>query len=361
MSPHRFRIVAVGDLQLGDSPTSVGFGFRSRYGAADLPGVLAGLVTLLRDADIVFGDLEAPLSSRDIDAGSWSSREMRGEPEYALALRSAGFTVMNVANNHAVQHGLDGFKDSIAALRNAGIVPCGIRGTEPWASEPVTLTVGGGSVGVLGYCLRPRQYGSDEPPFAEGSPNSIIADVARLRATTDAVLVSLHWGEEFVPLPSVDEVALGHSIIDAGASMILGHHPHVIRPVERYGRGLIAYSLGNCVGDMVWYKPFRRGAVVSAELADGEVVSATVRVTELDSRYRPTVSDGQQAVVGTGDIEPLTAEEYAKEIARTWRDQRLAVYWHVLLRVWRVPPLLLAQLISRTFRNKIRAVFGGDG
>jgi capsule synthesis protein PGA_cap len=360
VSGRRFRVVAVGDLQLGDSPTSVGFGFRSRYTAADLGGALDALRPLLHEGDIVFGNLEAPLSSSNLIANSWASRQLRGDPEYAPVLRSAGFTVMNVANNHAVQHGVDAFNDSVGALRAAGIVPCGIRGSGAWASEPVTLTAGSARVGLLAYCLRPRQYGPEEPPYAEGSPAAIRADIARLRQATDAVLVSLHWGEEFVSLPSVAETELGRSLIDAGASMIIGHHPHVTRPVERYGGGLIAYSLGNCVGDMVWYAPFRRGAVVSADIEDGEIRAAIVRTTQLDARYRPVVAAGDERLVAPGDFEPLPADQYAAAIARTWREQRLAVYWYVLLRTWRVPPRLLMQLVGRTIANKIRALAGHE-
>jgi gamma-polyglutamate biosynthesis protein CapA len=357
VSDYRVRIVAVGDLQLGDSPTSVGFGFRSRYRADELSAVLSELRPVLRGADIVFGNLEVPLSSRDLEMNSWSSRQLRGDPAYANVLKDAGFTVLNVANNHAAQHGLDAFADSIAALRGAGITPCGIRGTGGWTSEPVTIAAGEAKVGVLGYCLRPRQYGAGQPPYAEGSPENVRADIARLRATVDVVLVSLHWGEEFVPLPSVEEAALGRSLIDAGAAMIIGHHPHVARPIERYKAGLIAYSLGNCVGDMVWYPPFRHGLAVWAEVSAKGVGQTIVRATRLGPDYRP-VLDGEERVVSAEDFEPLKSDPYAKAIAETWRKQRVAVYWFALLRVWRVPPQLLIQLVGRTIGNKFRALTG---
>jgi hypothetical protein len=357
VSSYRLRIAAVGDLQLGDSPTSVGFGFRSRYGVGDLGTVLRDLEPVLRGRDIVFGNLEVPLSSRGLEMNSWSSRQLRGDPGYARELKAAGFTVLNVANNHAVQHGIDAFRDSVAALRSAGIVPCGIRGAGEWTSEPVTLTIGEAKVGLLAYCLRPRQYGAEEPPYAEGSPESIRADVTRLRPNVNVVLVSLHWGEEFVPLPSVEEAALGRSIIDAGAAMVIGHHPHVARPVERYKGGVIAYSLGNCVGDMVWYPPFRRGLVVSTEISDGEFEHVKVCATRLGRDYRPELDGEEQPVAGT-DFVPMPTREYTAAIAQTWRQQRIAVYLFALLRVWRVPPQVLRQLVGRTIGNKFRALTG---
>ena len=270
MNAASIRVAAVGDLQLGDSPTSVGFGFGSRYAGSDLASVLDGI----RAAGALRGrrgvrEPRGPALRAHVATSTLAARQMRGDPRFAPMLRAAGFTVLNVANNHAVQHGVGAFHDSVASLRAAGITPCGVRGAAPWASAPVTLVANGVRVGVLAYCLRPRQYGGAEPPYAEGSPDEIRADVARLRPDVDALLVSLHWGEEFVPVPSVDETEFARSLIDAGATLILGHHPHVARPVERYGAGVIAYSLGNCVGDMVWYEPFRRGLLLEAEIAGG--------------------------------------------------------------------------------------------
>ena len=165
------RVAAVGDLQLGDSPTSVGFGFGSRYADSDLTSVLDGIRAGgagAQRADVVFGNLEVPLSARTIATSSLASRQMRGDPRFAPMLRDAGFTVLNVANNHAVQHGLDAFHDSVAALKAAGISPCGLRGEAPWASAPVILVANSVRVGVLAYCLRPRQYGERRAAVRRG-------------------------------------------------------------------------------------------------------------------------------------------------------------------------------------------------
>src|SRR5690349_12917072 len=237
MSPTPIRVAAVGDLQLGDSPVSVGFGLTSRYRSRGLDGVLSPLRPLFDGADLVFGNLECPLSTAGLDATSWRSAQLRGEPSFAGALARAGFTVLNVANNHAVQHGSDAFRETVDLLTGAGIQCCGVRGEGSWCSQPAILPMPGSTgrrLGVLGYCLRPRQYGTQEPPFAEGTGAEILGDVVRLKASVDAVVVSLHWGEEFVSQPSRAEVALGHAVIEAGAALIIGHHPHVLRPVERY-------------------------------------------------------------------------------------------------------------------------------
>ncbi|HEV8448908.1 MAG TPA: CapA family protein [Gemmatimonadaceae bacterium] len=358
MTVRSCRVVAVGDLQLGDSPTSVGFGFGSRYAKADLAPAFENLRPALGEGDIVFGNLEVPLASRSAATSTWASRQMRGAPRFAPALRSAGFTVLNVANNHAVQHGPDAFKESVASLRAAGITPCGVRGVAPWAAAPVTVVAAGVTVGILSYCLRPRQYGDGEPPYAEGTPDAIRADVARLRPDVESLIVSLHWGEEFVTTPSADETAFARSLIDGGVALVLGHHPHVARPIERYRRGLIAYSLGNCVGDMVWYEPFRRGLLLRAEIAGGTVTAAAARATRLGTSYHPVLEAGDVPFVDAGQFRALAADEYRREIARTWRAQRRAVYPYALARLWRVPPIALGELVGRTVRNKLKAAFG---
>ncbi len=358
MDQTSFRIAAVGDLQLGDSPTCVGFGFASRYGPETLPRVLGAVIPTLRDADLVFGNLETPLSVRGRRADSLASRQLRGDPGFAAALRAAGFTVLNVANNHAMQHGPEAFRDTVDAVRRAGIAVCGLRGTAPWASTPVTISAAGRRIGILGYCLRPRQYSPEVPAHAEGNAEAIRADVARLRSETDAVIVSMHWGEEFVPLPSTDEMAIGHSLVDAGASVVLGHHPHVVRPVETYRGAIIAYSLGNLVGDMVWYAPFRTGAILRVTL-DGSVVrDAIVQATLLQPDYRPRLVGGRSVAVPSHELTALDPADYASAIRDTWRRQRLAAYWYTMTRPWRFPPRILGQLVVRTLRNKLSGLIG---
>jgi poly-gamma-glutamate capsule biosynthesis protein CapA/YwtB (metallophosphatase superfamily) len=227
-----------------------------------------------------------------------------------------------------------------------------MRGAAPWTSEPALLL--DGRMGVLGYCLRPRQYASAVPPYAEGTQEQICADVRRLCASGAMVAVSLHWGEEFVPLPSRDEVALGHAIIDAGAALILGHHPHVIRPVERYKDGIIAYSLGNFMGDMTWYAPFRRGAIVRCHLTDGRPTDVAVTATQLRDDYRPALTVERDAVPLVGDPVPcLASDAYARAIDDTWRRQRVASYRSALRNLPRTPLAVAAQLFTETIRNKI--------
>lgn len=349
-------LVAVGDLQLGDSPTTVGYGFYSRYLGKPLDGLFDDVRPALADADIVFGNLETTLVPPAPREARRSALQLRGEPQFAAALRRVGFTVLNVANNHAVQHGDDTFHATVAAVRSAGIACCGVRGEAPWTSAPVMLA--DGRVGMLGYSLRPRQYGDAEPPYAEGSVEGICTDVERLKQITATVVVSLHWGEEFVPVPSRDEMAVGHAIIDAGAALVLGHHPHVTRPVEQYRSGIIAYSLGNFLGDMTWYAPFRRGLVLRWTQTEDGTASASGMPTYLADDFHPVLAPPAESPVASERIPAMDAAAYARAVAATVNRQRAASYRAALRNLPRTPPRVAAQLVTETIRNKVAAVAG---
>jgi gamma-polyglutamate biosynthesis protein CapA len=354
LATRTIRMTAVGDVMLGDSAICTGYGFASRR--SDPAGIraLANVGQLLK-GDIVFGNLECVLSERAHNRRQWSSTQLRASPVFAEALRQAGFTIMNVANNHASQHGEAAFGDTVEALRRAGIACCGIRGSGDWTSLPAILQVGGMSFGFLGYCLRPRQYSPAVPPYAEGTPDTICADVGRLGSGVDHVVVSLHWGEEYVDHPSAREVALARRLTAAGASAVLGHHPHVARPVEASNRCVIAYSLGNFVSDMIWYEPLRTPLLLSVDI--GERIE-TVRAEQLyiAENYLPVRIPSGQSVRPVAALTGMDQEEYVRQVERTVAEHRRASWLHALRNAHRFRTPTLAQLLARTLANKLAAV-----
>jgi poly-gamma-glutamate synthesis protein (capsule biosynthesis protein) len=347
------RVVAVGDLQLGDSPTAVGFGFRSRHPDERTMHAWADYVGgILGEADLAFGNLEGVISEAGLQPGVWRSVQLRGRPFYPRHLRDAGFHVVNVANNHSFQHGIAAFEDTVRLVQEAGLGVVGMRGEAPWSSVPWVSSIRGRTVGVLGYCLRPRQYSPERPPYAEGTPVAIAEDVSRLRRAVDSVIVSLHWGEEFVATPSEHEVAIATEIVSSGADLILGHHPHVLRDVQRIGGAIVAYSLGNFSGDMVWHEPLRTGGVLRCLLADG-VREANVQPVRIHRDHLPRpVGEPRPPSERIATLDEMT---YARAIERTIRAQRTAAYAYTLRNLFRFPPRMLLQLGARTVRNKLDA------
>jgi poly-gamma-glutamate synthesis protein (capsule biosynthesis protein) len=278
---------------------------------------------------------------------------MRGDPEYADSLRKVGFTALGLANNHAMQHGVAAFENTVECLRAVGIASVGLRGTGEWCAAPVVQIMRSGlRVGLLGYCWRPRQYDAAPPLYAEGDADSVVRDVRRLADKVDTVVVSLHWGEEFLGSPSAQEIVAARQIVDAGAAVVVGHHPHVVRPVERYGRGVICYSLGNLVTDMLWLSELRTGAVLECSLSLDGVADARVWATRVDESYRPVVAANptqlmEETVIGIA--EPV----YRAAAAKSLRRQRMALYGYVIRNVGRYRLSVLATMVVTTLRNKL--------
>jgi poly-gamma-glutamate capsule biosynthesis protein CapA/YwtB (metallophosphatase superfamily) len=352
------RLLAVGDLQLGDSATCVGFGFRSKVSTKRLEFALRDFTAAMGESALTFANLETPLSDTGLEPSGRRSRQLRGRPDYVTALRAAGFTVLNVANNHSLEHGPRAFLDSVSRVEAAGIEVVGKRGAGEWSSQPVTITLSGLRVGILGYTLR-RTPENAERLHAEPNEAEIRADVARLRASVDTVIVSLHWGEEFVQVPSTSEVELAHALVDAGASLILGHHPHVARPVERYRDAVIAYSLGNFVADMIWHAPLRRGLVLDCELMVGGVAGVRVHETRIDDGYLPRVDlDSSVAVATPVSIAPLPQDAYISQARATVQAQRRALYGYTVRNAWQFEPRMLLDLALKTVRGKLGALSG---
>ncbi len=345
-------LVAVGDIMLGDSATSVGFGFHSRY-PRDANGAFAAVAPLIEHAEIAVGNLECLLAPAPPGVSRYRGDQMRGDPEYAANLKRCGFTALSVANNHAMQHGKSAFDSTVRALQSAGISCLGLRGSDGWCAAPVTQTTRSGlRVGLLGYSWRPRQYDPSEPQYAEGDADAAANDVRRLRRETDAVIVSLHWGEEFLGSPSVKEIADARRIVDAGASVVVGHHPHVLRPIERYGSGVICYSLGNFVSDMVWDEALRTGGVLRCRLSREGPQDVKVTTVRIDDSYRPVPVGGAMKV----SDEPLTGmseQEYRSAVALSVAQQRRRVYSYAIRNVARYSPAVLAELAITTIRNKL--------
>lgn len=354
------RLVAVGDLQLGDSATCVGFGFRSRVQGPMLADTLRRLEQVAGRSDVRFANCETPLSDLGLDPARRASRQLRGAPAYAQVVRDAGFTVLNVANNHALEHGAATLKDSHSRLAELGFDLVGRKGEGEWTSKPATREVNGLRLGMLGYCMRPVPEEAHSHISATPTQAQIAADVARLRAQADCVIVSLHWGEEFVPVPSTAEVALAHAIVDAGACLLLGHHPHVSRPVERYQGAVIVYSLGNFLADMIWYDPLRQGLVLCCDLTPAGPANVRVLQTRISDAFLAEVSSTEgEAVVSTEALPQLAPEPYVQAARDTVAAQRRGLYWYTLRNAWRFEPRVLTELASSTVLGKIRGRLTG--
>jgi poly-gamma-glutamate synthesis protein (capsule biosynthesis protein) len=236
-------LAAVGDITFGEQ---VGPAVEE-YGGA-YPWV--DIAPTLRAADVTIGNLETSVSTR----GTPAIKEFtfRGPPKAVPPMATlAGFDVLTLANNHAVDYGRDALLDTLATVRAAGIQAVGAGANALLARRPALVDAGGLRIAVLGYSdVNPYGFiaSVSEPGTAEADPVAIAADVRAARRRSDAVVCFFHWGTELHPEPDARQVELARSCLDAGAQVVLGAHPHVFgRVVRPRARTLVAWTLGNFV------------------------------------------------------------------------------------------------------------------
>lgn len=206
-----------------------------------------GTISELRKGDINLANLESPIASSGSEFTTKKYR-FRAEPVLAPALRKAGFQLVTLANNHSMDFGGQALTETMQNLASAGIAWIGAGENLTEARKMALYTIKGKKVAFLGYSLiRPSEFfaGQQRPGTAPGYEKLVVADVASARSQADYVIVSFHWGKEGSNTVQAYQRTVAHKAIEAGADVIIGHHPHVLQGVERYKSGIIFYSLGN--------------------------------------------------------------------------------------------------------------------
>jgi poly-gamma-glutamate capsule biosynthesis protein CapA/YwtB (metallophosphatase superfamily) len=231
----------------------------------------------LRDADILFGQLEVSLAKDTLGLQMHNFHARRVGPEKVSALTAAGFDVMSFAGNHALDLGQQAFFETIANLKQNNIGVVGVGRNIEEARKPFIIERNGTMVAFLAYCsVLPKGYdaGPSSPGCAPikvstfyeqidwqpGTPPRIVTiadkddvaamtdDIANAKSIADVVIVSMHWGVHLVPaMLAMYQREVGHAAIDAGADMIIGHHPHILKAIEVYKGKVIFYSVGNFI------------------------------------------------------------------------------------------------------------------
>lgn len=286
-----FTFSAVGDVMMGSTPNLPRDG-GSRYFSR---------VTSSIRADVALANLEGTLSTGGYSkcgAGSTSCFAFHTPPSYARWLRLAGFTILNLANNHAADFGPAGQKETLEALARQRLRHTGRPG------EIAVLTVRGIRVAVIGFA----PY-----PWAQSLTNLAAAKrlVGRARKRADVVVVTMHAGAEGIAHLHVtpgtetylgenrgNSLAFAHAVVDAGADLVVGSGPHVLRGIEWYHGRLIAYSLGNFggYGAFVLEGQLATTAILRVELrGDGEIVAARLVAAKLIGAGVPALDPSRAA------------------------------------------------------------------
>lgn len=205
---------------------------------------------ILQTATTLMGNQEIPLSNRGAvyTKKTWI---LQADPRTVQSLTLAGFDIVTLANNHILDYGPIALQDTLNALDSAKIAYTGAGMNLEEARRPALITTPNGTkLAFLSYSLvYPEIFWASKtrPGTPYGDPAFFVPDIQKAKTMADYVIVSFHWSNELQFYPSDYQKNYGRKCIDAGASVVIGHHPHVLQGLEVYKGGLIAYSLGNFV------------------------------------------------------------------------------------------------------------------
>jgi hypothetical protein len=294
------EVIAVGDVMLG-------------RGVAQEAQPLAAVRPWLRAADLAVGNLECTIAAGGTSRpGPYRLLAPLSAP---AALRGAGFDVLGLANNHALDYDPAGLEETVSSLEEAGLSPVGSGPDVEAASQPLIREVGGVRLAFLALNDVPDP---DDRPGDEGwtraawDPARAAAAVAHARAEADAVIVSVHWGYEYELRPDPAQRDAARILLEAGADLVVGHHPHVVQGVQTGSRGLmeasgarddgfVAYSLGNFVFDQEQGET-RQGLALRA-FFDGQGLRA-VQALPVWAGTRPRLMTPEEAAPLLARIQP---------------------------------------------------------
>jgi len=302
------RIAAVGDLLLAGSLLA-----RIQRDGDDYP--FRHIAEALTAADVAFANLEVPLTSVDAPTSGKDPASVRAGRDYvfrapprlARAIRDAGFDVVSLANNHAMDQGATGLFEMIESLRKERIEFAGAGADDLEATRAAVTRVGDVAIAWLAASeilprfsvASPRGAGIAASRGHHGGRDwraALLASVRALKARGLVVFVSVHWGVEGASTPNRAQTTLARALAMAGADAILGHHPHVLQGFTWIDRTFVAYSLGNFVA-LPRGRLARESAIIDLQIEATGVVGARVRPVSIGA--------GQARLLIGSEADPL--------------------------------------------------------
>ena len=297
---------------VGDVMLARGVG-RVIAASADWAAPLRPTAERLAGADVTIGTLESTLSR--IGPPTQGGDSFGADPSVRAGLTLAGFDVLSLAANHLGDYGAESIVETVSLVRETGIIPVGGGADLAEAQAPAIVERDGTTIGFLAFNAigeTPRaepgvpgalevRMGSRTGPLVPADVTAMQDRVRALSAQVDLVVVLPHWGTQYTYEPEEDQRIVGRAMIDAGADLVVGGHPHWVQGVELYAGAMIVHSLGNYVFDMDFMSETMEGAILDVTLWDGEVKAATFAPIRMDASFTPrevSYADGASVIDG---------------------------------------------------------------
>lgn len=243
---------------------------------------------ILKKSDIAFANLEGPAS--DVGKDLHNLYSFRMDPSVIPALKGAGFSILSVANNHVGDWGREAYIDTLMNLEENEILYTGGGMTEEEAIEPTIIEKYGMKIGYLGF----SDVGPEWMKVTKDKAGLLLSDdknfseiVKNASKKVDYLIVSIHFGDEYKDTHNQRQQYLAHNAVDAGAKIVIGHHPHVVEDIEVYKNGLIAYSLGNFIFDQGFSQKTMEGMLLEVKLNKDGNMSIKKNIVKLNKFFQP--------------------------------------------------------------------------
>ncbi len=298
-------LTVVGDIMLGRGVARQSGGAAAR---------LRPMARHLRAADLTVGNLESTLS--DDGPPRQGDDSFHAPPSVLAALADAGVDALSLANNHTGDFGDRALLETVRAFAGSRIAGFGAGRDLSAASRPAVLTRNGVRFGFLGFNAigetpratpaAPGALSVRMPPRTGPLNRSDLAHVLdavrRLERRVDVVVVLPHWGTQYTHRAEPVQRAVGRRLVDAGADLVVGGHPHWVQGVERYGGAVVAHSLGNFVFDMDFMEQTMEGVTLTATFRGDRLVETELTPYRLDATFTPRPVTGRAAANILGDV-----------------------------------------------------------
>ena len=251
---------------------------------------------VLVDSDITIANLECPVSERG-QPESNKEYTFRATPGALTGAAKAGVDVFTLANNHTLDYGPIALLDTIENIKKNNILYAGAGSNEKEANRPAILDIGKKKVAVLAFSrIIPRSSwiaGEEKVGLASGHNYTLMMDsIQSVRQKADIIVVGMHWGSENEDLPAQKEIEIARALVDAGADIVVGHHPHVLQGIEIYKGKVIAYSLGNFIFTTSTFPKGKEGAIMQVTVS---------RDGKLETRIFPTQIANGSTLISKGE------------------------------------------------------------
>ena len=310
---NNFKLLALGDIFLRTRDDSDPF---------------EEIKELFQNYDIIFGNLETVLSNRGVQVPKRAP--LRTKPDKIVYLKNTGFDSVNLANNHSMDYGETGLLDTISILKQNDLKFVGAGANIKDALKPVIFERNELKIGFLGFTSAGNIAKEESSGCAPLNKGLIIKCISELRKKVDILVVSLHWGIEYVFYPSPEQQKLARTLIDNGADLIIGHHPHVVQGIEKYMDKLIIYSLGNCnfgVEQDKNYEGADIGIVVSVEFSKDRIMNCELLPVKINSNYQPILLGGSEKSKALDFIDKISVQLQNSNIKPTfWYEEASEIY-----------------------------------